>query len=316
MSKTTVSAPASHSGRRSSAFRTWCTRGQYRRQVATNSRVLLLCAPPMTMTTSLCAANSMAAPWRCFVGWHTVSMKSTSDRGKRCRTRRTRCRTRSMGCVVCAATPNRGRSRSAFTSASVSTTSNFSRSSVNPRTSTWSRWPTISGWQPCCTSLATARCAKWTSGQVASVTSNPRSRTLLIRRSDAPCAVIMAPGVVTDAGSCSTRMPFSRSAASTDSLCTNSPIMVSGCASACRNARAMASRTPKHMPRCCARMIFIMVLRVSQACIQFDFALQSRKPAEGRAAFIPGLFRTLGLPDDLFEQVDVIGEGFAAGGGQ
>ena len=49
------------------------THEQYFEQVATNSRVLLLFAPPITITTSDCSANSMAAVCRCFVGWQTVS---------------------------------------------------------------------------------------------------------------------------------------------------------------------------------------------------------------------------------------------------
>src|SRR5712675_3563030 len=36
--------------------------------------------------------------------------------------------------------------------------------------------------------------------------------------------------------------------------------MVRGAASASPRARSMASRTPKHMPRCSARMIFILLI--------------------------------------------------------
>ena len=52
---------------------------------------------------------------------------------------------RAIGCVVCAAMPNRGCSASCCTSSSASTTSNSFRSSVKPRTSTWSRLPTMTG---------------------------------------------------------------------------------------------------------------------------------------------------------------------------
>ena len=92
---------------------------------------------------------------------------------------------------------------------------------------------------------------------MASTRLRPRSRTRFIMRSDAPCAVIMTVGVVTAAGWCSVRIPFSCSDAITVSLCTSSPRMVSGCAWAWFSASAMASRTPKHMPRCSARIIFI-----------------------------------------------------------
>src|ERR1700752_4325404 len=50
-------------------------------------------------------------------------------------------------------------------------------------------------------------------------------------------------------------MPRSRSLASTASLCTKSPRIVSGAASPCWSAKSIASRTPKHMPRCSARMM-------------------------------------------------------------
>ena len=52
----------------------------------------------------------MAAFCRCLVGWQTVSMKRTSDLGKRSRINRTSRRTLSIGWVVCAMTPKRGRS--------------------------------------------------------------------------------------------------------------------------------------------------------------------------------------------------------------
>ena len=57
----------------------------------------------------------------------------------------TNSRTRSMGCVVWAATPKRGRSFNSRTSASVSTTSKSAKSSVIPRTSTCSRLPIRTG---------------------------------------------------------------------------------------------------------------------------------------------------------------------------
>ena len=83
----------------------------------------------MTTTTSHFWASSMAAFCRCFVGWQTVSMKRTSDLGNRSRINRTSRRTLSIGWVVWATTPKRGRSPSFATSSSPSTTSNSSRSS-------------------------------------------------------------------------------------------------------------------------------------------------------------------------------------------
>src|SRR5438093_769707 len=87
--------------------------------------------------------------------------------------------------------------------------------------------------------------------------------------------------------------------------------MVSGCVSACCNAKAMASRTPKHMPRCSARMIFIFPPTSNAQRKRLDFVTQSRRPN----VFISvqkNSFPRFGLLNDLFEQVDVGGEGFAA----
>ena len=92
-----------------------------------------------------CRAISIAAACRCLVGWQTVSRKRISERGNRRRITPTKWRTRSIGWVVWAATPKRGRSASWSTSSSVSTTSNSARSPVNPRTSTWSRRPMMTG---------------------------------------------------------------------------------------------------------------------------------------------------------------------------
>src|SRR5437016_9412465 len=69
----------------------------------------------------------------------------------------------------------------------------------------------------------------------------------------------------------------------------------------------MASRTPKHMPRCSARMIFISPSSWTLYCKVKD-----------RAWPLPfkRLFTGLGLLDDFFEQVDVGGEGLATMGGE
>src|SRR5256885_9143125 len=134
-------------------------------------------------------------------------------------------------------------------------------------------------------------------------------------RSDAPCAVIMTVRVVTAAGWCSVRIPFSCSDAITVSLCTSSPRMVSGCAWAWFNASAMASRTPKHMPRCSARMIFIRLgigFRSGSASKSNCFVLQSNRLHRFVCVQRSGLFCRLGLLNDLFEQVDVGGEGSSA----
>ena len=51
-------------------------------------------------------------------------------------------------------------------------------------------------------------------------------------------------------------MPRARKSLNTASLCTNSPRMVSGWCLDSSRAKWMASRTPKHMPKWAARMIF------------------------------------------------------------
>ena len=57
--------------------------------------------------------------------------------------------------------------------------------------------------------------------------------------------------------------------------------------------------TPKHMPRCSARMIFILTL------------CHKVKDHDDSNVFKIILFGLV-LPDDLFQQIDVISEGFAA----
>src|SRR5204862_4423887 len=74
----TVPASRNQSAHRSASAWTWWTRAQYSEQVSTSCRVLLLEAPPTTMTTSARRARSMAAAWRCLVGRQTVSLKRTS----------------------------------------------------------------------------------------------------------------------------------------------------------------------------------------------------------------------------------------------
>ncbi len=56
------------------------------------------------------------------------------------------------------------------------------------------------GCEPSATSFVSARCATWTSGQVASITFNPRPRVRLKVRFDVPCAVIITVGVPTESG--------------------------------------------------------------------------------------------------------------------
>src|SRR5437773_1427586 len=103
---------------------------------------------------------------------------------------------------------------------------------------------------------------------------------------------------------CATLMPRARKAASTVSLWTRSPKIVSGCARDWFRARLMASRTPKHMPRCSALIIFIHFVSQSKRPYPFQFVQNSFY-----------LFR-LGLLDDFFQQIDVTGEGLLAGRGQ
>ena len=88
-----------------------------------------------------------------------------------------------------------------------------------------------------------------TSGHVASTTVSPRARVLASVRSDVPWAVTIRVVVLTSATSCATAMPFCSRVLRTVGLWTRSPRIVSGPASACSRASAMASRTPKHMPR-------------------------------------------------------------------
>src|ERR1017187_2931508 len=97
-------------------------------------------------------------------------------------------------------------------------------------------------------------------------------------------------------------MPFARNSATTVSLWTRSPRTVSGSRRAVSRARATASFTPKHMPKCSARMIFINI----------NFVSQSKRPRLGRG--VQTNLSGLVLPDDLFELVDVFSEGFAARG--
>ena len=81
-----------------------------------------------------------------------------------------------------------------------------------------------------------------------------RVRSAIVR-SDAPCAVTISVLVATCAGSRTIAISLAWSAARTAGLCTRSPRIVSGPAAARSSAKAIASRTPKHMPRCWARII-------------------------------------------------------------
>ena len=81
----------------------------------------------------------------------------------------------------------------------------------------------------------------------------PRARVRARVRPDVPWAVTITVGVVTSATSCATAMPFASRALRTVGLWTRSPRIVRAPASACSSASAMASRTPKHMPRRAAR---------------------------------------------------------------
>ena len=77
-------------------------------------------------------------------------------------------------------------------------------------------------------------------------------------RSEVPWAVTINVGVLTSAMSCATAIPFASSALRTVGLWTRSPRMVMGPVSACSSASAIASRTPKHMPKWDARRIRIL----------------------------------------------------------
>src|SRR6185437_9864258 len=118
--------------------------------------------------------------------------------------------------------------------------------------------------------------------------------------------------VPTPAGCCSNRIPLVRKSASTVSLWTRSPRMVSGSRSATSTARAMASFTPKHIPKCSARMIFI----IDGAGLADLIYTLYHKVKDRRHSFLFKRFLWFVLPDDLLQQGDVFREGFAAGGGQ
>ena len=62
--------------------------------------LVMLVAPPTTMTRSACCAMSTAAVCRSFVGLQTVSKNRTSDAGNRRRMSATMRRTFSIDCVV------------------------------------------------------------------------------------------------------------------------------------------------------------------------------------------------------------------------
>src|ERR1043166_6293941 len=169
---------------------------------------------------------------------------------------------------------------------------------------------------------------------------SPVSRARPFAFSEAPRAVIITVGVATRAGWCSNRTPRSRNSAMTVSLCTRSPRIVSGSCCAVFTASAMASRTPKHMPKCSARMIFMMgvIRRGTAAAAPRHQRLGSPQPRTGRAPPQISSWRIclslciaksetlfvlvrskdfllrLVLLDDLFQQIDVVGEGLLAGG--
>src|SRR6185436_18607738 len=82
----------------------------------------------------------------------------------------------------------------------------------------------------------------------------------------------MTVAVFTWAASCATATPLACRVARTTGLCTRSPSIVRGATSARSSASAIASRTPKHMPRCSARSILIWSY----------FATQSIRPWVGR----------------------------------
>ena len=198
-------APANHSGRRSVAF----APGTRVRSAGCRSRRARGCCcsgrrrPPRPRRTS---RRARRRPPGGLVGTQTVvSTTRTSDSGNRQRISQASRRTRSIGCVVCATTPNRRRGCSRATSSS---SDDVERVEVlgHPRTSTWFggrrspggsrrlRAPSRSGVPP-------GRWGRWHRGRAA------RSRTAARRRSDAPCAVMATLGVSTSVTSCRSRMP-------------------------------------------------------------------------------------------------------------
>ena len=77
-------------------------------------------------------------------------------------------------------------------------------------------------------------------------------------RWEAPCAVTITLDVFTSARSRAIAIPCASRSSSTIGLCTRSPRMVRGPALPRSTANAIASRTPKHMPRCAARTILVI----------------------------------------------------------
>src|SRR6185369_17521372 len=72
----------------------------------------------------------------------------------------------------------------------------------------------------------------------------------------------------------------------------------------------MASRTPKHMPKCSARMIFILLLW--PMALAPSLCIAKLKTTGVLVCSKDFSFRP-GLLDDLLQQIDVAGEGFLAG---
>src|SRR5262245_763870 len=108
------------------------------------------------------------------------------------------------------------------------------------------------------------------------MTASPIARVRASVRPEVPCAVTIRVGVLTSATSRAIATPFASRARRTVGLWTRSPRIVSGPASACSSASAMASRTPKHMPRWAARMIR-MLCEAKVVC----FAMQSQLAGGG-----------------------------------
>src|SRR5580704_15178883 len=71
----------------------------------------------------------------------------------------------------------------------------------------------------------------------------------------------------------------------------------------------MASRTPKHMPRCSARIILTAAL--SMRTVSIALCVAKLDSTEGDA-FIFLLLLRFGLPDYLFQQINIMREGATA----
>src|ERR1700730_1508677 len=86
--------------------------------------------------------------------------------------------------------------------------------------------------------------------------------------------------------------PCARSRSRTRGLCTSSPKMVSGASVASCSASEMASRTPKHIPKCSASRIFILDPGFLTLCYKV----------------IGKIFSFLPRPHDLVEHIQIIFE--------